>query len=236
MSTSRRAVCGIALVIAAIQFSSPASAADPKVELLWPNGAPNAAGTEDADKPTLTIWQAPADKANGSAIVVCPGGGYGGLATDHEGKQVAEWLNTLGVTAVMLKYRHAPKYRHPAPLQDAQRAIRTVRARAEEWNVDPNRVGILGFSAGGHLASTAATHFDDGQADAADPIDKQSSRPTFAVLCYPVISLTTPYTHVGSKNNLLGKEPDQKLVESLSNELQVTEKTPPTFLFHSTLR
>ena len=233
MLTSRRVLYGLALFAALLQFAAAASAADPKVEPLWPNGAPNAAGNEDADKPTLTFWLAPADKANGCAVVICPGGGYGGLATDHEGKQVAEWLNTLGVTGVMLKYRHAPKYRHPTPLQDAQRAIRTVRARAEELNVDPNRIGILGFSAGGHLASTVATHFDDGQADASDPIEKQSSRPTFAVLCYPVISLTTPYTHVGSKNNLLGKEPDQKLVESLSNELQVTEKTPPTFLFHT---
>lgn len=207
--------------------------AEPKVELLWPQGAPGAVGSEDADKPTLTIWQPSADKANGCAVVICPGGGYAHLAVDHEGKQVAEWLNSLGVTAFMLKYRLAPKYKHPAPLLDAQRAIRTVRARSKEWNVDPNRVGIIGFSAGGHLSSTAATHFDDGQADALDPIDKQGCRPTFAILCYPVISFTTPYIHQGSKNNLLGKEADEKLVQNLSNELQVTEKTPPTFLFHT---
>lgn len=225
-------VFALALISSGFPYTS-VQGADPKVELLWPQGAPGAAGTEDADKPTLSIWQPPADKANGCAVVICPGGGYGFLAVDHEGKQIAEWLNSLGVTAVMLKYRIAPRYKHPAPLQDAQRAIRTVRARAEEWKIDPNRVGILGFSAGGHLTSTAATHFDDGQPDAADPVEKQSCRPTFAVLCYPVISFTTPYTHIGSKNNLLGKEADEKLVESLSNELQVTDKTPPTFLFHT---
>ncbi|MBI3862564.1 MAG: DUF1080 domain-containing protein [Planctomycetia bacterium] len=206
---------------------------EPKVELLWPQGAPEAVGTDDADKPTLTIWAPPADKANGCALVICPGGGYGHLAVDHEGKQIAEWANSLGITAFMLKYRIAPRYKHPAPLQDAQRAIRTVRARAGDWKVDPKRVGIMGFSAGGHLTSTAATHFDDGKADAADPIEKVSCRPDFVVLCYPVISLNTSYVHQGSKNNLLGKEPDPKLVENLSNDLQVTEKTPPTFLFHT---
>jgi acetyl esterase/lipase len=208
-------------------------AAEPVVELLWPQGAPGAVGNEEADKPTLTIWQPSADKVNGCAIVICPGGGYGHLAVDHEGKQIAEWLNSLGVTAYMLKYRIAPHYKHPAPLLDAQRAIRTVRARAKEWKVDPSRVGIIGFSAGGHLASTAATHFDDGHAAAIDPIEKHGCRPSFAILCYPVISFTTPYAHLGSKNNLLGKEADEKLIQSVSNELQVTEKTPPTFLFHT---
>src|SRR5207248_8244641 len=141
---------------------------EPKVELLWPQGAPGAVGEDDADKPTLTIWPPPADKANGCAVVICPGGGYQHLAIDHEGKQIAEWLNSLGVTAFMLKYRLAPRYRHPAPLADAQRAIRTVRARAEEFKIDPKRIGIIGFSAGGHLTSTAATHFDDGKANAQD--------------------------------------------------------------------
>lgn len=207
-----------------------AEAAEPKVELLWPDGAPGAVGTEDADKPSLTLWLPPADKANGAAVVICPGGGYGGLAIGHEGKDVAAWLNSFGVAGFMLKYRHAPKYKHPAPLLDAQRALRTVRARAKELGVDPARIGILGFSAGGHLTSTAGTHFDDGNAEAKDPIDRVSCRPDFMVLVYPVISLTTKYTHGGSKNNLLGKNPDPKLVESLSNELQVTDKTPPTFL------
>ena len=215
---------------ASLTFAAPAQ---PKEQLLWPKGAPGATGEKPADKPTLTVWPAPADKANGAAVVVCPGGGYGGLAMDHEGKQVARWLNSFGVGAFVLKYRHAPRYRHPAPLQDAQRAIRTVRAGAKQWRVDPSRVGILGFSAGGHLASTAGTHFDAGKKDAADVIDQQSCRPDFMVLVYPVISLTTQYCHRGSRRNLLGDKPDPKLVESLSNEKQVTPQTPPTFLIHA---
>jgi acetyl esterase/lipase len=207
--------------------------AEPKVEPLWPQGAPGAVGKEAADQPTVTVFAPPAEKANGTAVVICPGGGYGFLAVDHEGKQVAEWLNNLGATAFVLKYRLAPRYHHPAPLQDAQRAMRTVRARASEWNLDPKRIGIWGFSAGGHLASTAATHFDDGKTDADDPIERVSSRPDFAILAYPVITLNPPFTHMGSRNNLLGKEADAKLVESLCNDLQVTDKTPPTFLFHT---
>jgi acetyl esterase/lipase len=201
---------------------------------LWPSGAPGAKGKSDNDKPTITAYLPPADKATGAAVVVCPGGGYGFLAMGHEGKDVAEWLNSLGVAAFVLKYRHAAHgYQHPAPLDDAQRALRTVRARAGEWGVDSKRVGILGFSAGGHLASTAGTHFDAGKSDAADPIDRQSCRPDFMVLVYPVVSFTTAYTHQGSKNNLLGKNPDQKLVDHLSNENQVTSQTPPTFLMHT---
>src|SRR5262249_38988839 len=210
-----------------------AEAAEPKVELLWPKGAPGAVGTEDADRPTLTIYLPPADKANGTAVIVCPGGGYGALALGHEGKDPAEWLNNLGVTAFVLKYRIAPRYRHPAPLQDAQRALRTVRARAREWHVDPNRIGIWGFSAGGHLASTAGTHFADGQPDDSEPIHRVSRRPDLLRLCYPVIPATDPVMHKGSRKNLHGKEPGPKLIESLSNEKQVTAKTPPTFLFHT---
>jgi acetyl esterase/lipase len=210
-----------------------ARADGPKVELLWPDGAPGAKGTEAADKPTLTIWPSPVDKANGAAVVICPGGGYGFLAVDHEGKQIAEWLNERGVSAFMLKYRIAPRYRHPAPLQDAQRALRTVRARAKEWKLDPKRIGIWGFSAGGHLASTAGTHFDDGNADAKDAIERVSCRPDFLILCYPVITLEAPYAHMGSRNNLLGEKADDKLVQSLCNEKRVTAKTPPTFLFHT---
>jgi acetyl esterase/lipase len=205
----------------------------PTVELLWPKGAPGALGAEDRDKPTLTIYLPPADKATRTAVVVCPGGGYGALALDHEGKQIAEWLNVRGVAAFILKYRLGPRYHHPAPLQDAQRALRTVRQRANEWDIDPHRVGIWGFSAGGHLASTAATHFDEGQPDPRDPIAQQSCRPDFAILAYPVITMTKPYTHMGSRNNLLGPEPNPKLVEYLSNEKQVTAQTPPTFLFHT---
>jgi acetyl esterase/lipase len=206
---------------------------DRPVVLLYPDGAPGAVGAEAVDKPKLTLYPAPAATASGAAVVVCPGGGYGVVAADHEGKLVAEWLNSFGVSAYVLQYRLGPRYRHPAPLQDAQRAIRMVRARAAEWTIDPTRVGILGFSAGGHLSSTAATHFDDGQADAADPIERQGSRPDFAVLAYPVISLHDPAAHAGSRRNLLGESPDPALVELLSNERQVTPRTPPTFLFHT---
>jgi acetyl esterase/lipase/ketosteroid isomerase-like protein len=201
--------------------------------LLWPGGAPGALGDAPADKPKLTPYLPPAGEANGAAVVVCPGGGYARLASDHEGKQVAEWLNSFGVSAFVLQYRLGPRYRHPVPLQDAQRAIRLVRSRAAEWGVDPARVGILGFSAGGHLASTAATHFVDGRPDAADPVERHGSRPDFAVLAYPVISLVDPPAHSGSRRNLLGDPPDPALVELLSNERQVTARTSPTFLFHT---
>jgi acetyl esterase/lipase len=202
-------------------------------ELLWPKGAPGAAGDEKADRPTLSVYALEASKRNGCAIVVCPGGGYGFLADDHEGRQVAEWLNSIGVTAFVLRYRIAPRYHHPAPLLDAQRAVRTVRARAKEWGVDERRIGILGFSAGGHLASSAGTHFDDGKPDAEDPIERASCRPDFMVLCYPVISFTAPYTHQGSRRNFTGKDADPQLDELFSNEKQVTERTPPAFLVHT---
>lgn len=201
-----------------------------QVILLWPKGAPGAVGDTDADKPSLTASLPPPEKATGTAVVVCPGGGYGGLAMDHEGRQVAAWLNAHGVAAFVLKYRIAPRYHHPAPLQDAQRALRLVRARAKEWNIDPNRLGIWGFSAGGHLASTAGTHFDDGKPDAEDPVERAGCRPDFMILVYPVITLSPPYAHMGSRTNLIGKNPDPKLVDELSNDKQVTAKTPPTFL------
>ena len=210
-----------------------ADAAKPKEELLWPKGAPAARGSEAADKPTLTIYPAPRQKNSGAAVVVCPGGGYGGLAITYEGYDIGRWLNDHGITALVLKYRHAPRYHHPAPLQDAQRALRTVRARAKKWGVDPKRVGIWGFSAGGHLAATAATHFDDGKPDAADPIERVSCRPDFAILAYPVITFKEPFLHRGSRDNLLGMNPPADLVETLSNETQVTARTPPTFLFHT---
>jgi acetyl esterase/lipase len=210
-----------------------AQAPAPAVELLWPAGAPGAVGDEERDKPSITVRPAEPAKAGGCAVVVCPGGGYGALAADHEGRQIADWLNSLGVSAFVLKYRLAPRYRHPAPLADARRALRTVRARAAEWKIDPKRVGIMGFSAGGHLASSAGTHFDDGKADAADPIERQSCRPDFMILCYPVITFEPPFAHMGSRNNLLGKDADAALVELFCNHKQVTERTPPTFLFHT---
>jgi acetyl esterase/lipase len=166
-------------------------------------------------------------------VVVCPGGGYQMLAIDHEGKQIAEWLNSMGVTAFVLKYRLGPRYHHPAMLEDAARAIRTVRANASQWKLDPHRIAILGFSAGGHLASTAGTHFDGGKPAALDPVERVSSRPDRMILVYPVISLQPPFGHRGSQRNLLGESPPPDLVASLSNELQVTKDTPPTFLAHT---
>lgn len=202
--------------------------------LLWPEGAPGAHGSEPPDQPKLTLYPAPAERANGAAAVVCPGGGYRRLASDHEGKQVALWLNSLGVGAFVLQYRVGPRYQHPAPIQDAQRALRLVRSHARDWGVDPARVGIVGFSAGGHLAATAGTHFDDGDANAADPVDRLGSRPDFLVLGYPVILLAGPHVHQGSLQMLLGDAPAQALVADLSNERAVTSRTPPAFLFHTT--
>jgi acetyl esterase/lipase len=197
---------------------------------LWPGAAPGALGTSDKDIPTLTPFLPAAEKASGTAIVVCPGGGYGGLAA-HEGPGYAEWLAQHGIAAFVLKYRlGSAGYRHPIMLGDAQRAIRLVRSRAAEWKIDPQRVGIMGSSAGGHLASTAVTHFDSGKADAGDPIDRQNARPDFGILCYPVITLGE-FTHAGSKKNLLGENPDPALVELLSNEKQVTKDTPPCFVW-----
>ncbi|MBI3471958.1 MAG: alpha/beta hydrolase [Candidatus Solibacter usitatus] len=204
--------------------------ADLQPELLWPNGAPGALGSEERDQPALTPWL-PA-KPNGQAVVVFPGGAYGALALDHEGRQIAQWLNSQGIAAFVVRYRLGPRYRHPIMLQDAQRAIRTVRHRARDSGIAPDRIGVWGFSAGGHLASTTATHFDAGEPSAADPIDRLSSRPDFAILAYPVVSFTE-FVHRGSLRNLLGDSPDPKLVEHLSNEKQVTAQTPPTFLFHT---
>ena len=224
-----------ALTFACLVLSCAAFAAEgPKVELLWPEGAPGAKSDTPADKPTLTVWLAEPEKAAGTAVVVCPGGGYGGLAVDHEGKQIAQWFNAMGVSAFILEYRHRGRgYGHPAPLQDAQRAIRAVRARAAEFKIDPARIGIMGFSAGGHLASTAGTHFDKGKPDAKDPVERVGCRPDFMILCYPVIALGEDCTHRGSQRNLLGENPDPELLRSLSNEKQVTAETPPTFLIHT---
>jgi acetyl esterase/lipase len=218
-----------ALAFALLLADSP----KPREELLWPKGAPGALGNRSEDRPRLDVYLPPADKRNGTAVVVCPGGGYGGLALGHEGKDIAEWLVERGVTAFVLHYRLGKRYHHPIPMKDAQRAVRLVRARAKEFGVEPGRIGIWGFSAGGHLASTVSTHFDDGNRTATDPIDRVSCRPDFAILCYPVIRLDKPHGHLGSRRNLLGDNPDKKLVASLCNDTQVTKKTPPTFLFHT---
>jgi acetyl esterase/lipase len=206
--------------------------AAPEEIRLWDGPAPGALGTAPEDTPTLTIYRAHRNNT-GTGVVVAPGGGYGNLAMDHEGRQVATYLNAMGVNAFVLKYRLGPRYRHPVPLGDAQRAIRFVRTRANELGVEPTRVGMMGFSAGGHLSATAGTHFDAGRPDADDPVDRASSRPDFLILGYPVISFDGGITHRGSLRNLLGDAPDPKLVEELSNERRVTSETPPTFLFHT---
>jgi acetyl esterase/lipase len=206
----------------------------PKSLPLWSDGAPGALGKEARDNPTVIVYLPTAEKANGAAVVICPGGGYGALARDHEGHQVARWLNSLGVAGIILEYRLGPRYHHPIEMHDVQRALRFSRAHASEWKIDPERVGILGFSAGGHLASTAGTHFDAGKTEAADPINRHSCRPDFMILVYPVITLKGPYAHNGSRINLLGKYAADTLVESLCNEKQVTPQTPPTFLVHTT--
>ena len=233
----------LAGVTAGSAATRPSNKADKPEVALWPvgkapgqkTGKPNVRpgwlmGIYD---PWMAVHLPTKDKANGAAVVVCPGGGYAGLAYDHEGIQIGKWLNSLGVAAFVVRYRHRP-HRHPIPLGDAQRAIRIVRSRGKEWGVDPKRIGVMGFSAGGHLAASATTHFDGGKADAADPIDRVSCRPDFSILIYAVVSMKKGVTHGGSRGNLLGPNPDEKLVALMSNELQVTAKTPPTFLVHAT--
>jgi acetyl esterase/lipase len=221
--------------------SAESKAAPAEVVRLWPEGAPHPDRTAATPKqqpsdPTLTAYL-PENGQNTPAIVICPGGGYGGLAIDHEGHEIARYFRDHGVAAFVLKYRlpqaKSPGAAHGVPLSDAQRAIRTVRSRAAQWKIDPTHVGILGFSAGGHLASTAATHFDKGRADDADPIQRLSSRPDFAVLVYPVVSADSKIWHKGSFVNLIGPALDPKQLELYSNEKQVTKDTPPTFLVHA---
>lgn len=226
-------VVPIAILIGGLAVST-LRGAEPTVIPLWTEAVPGAVGQEEADRPTLTVYLPLPALNTGTAVIVCPGGGYVFLADNHEGKQVAEWLNSLGVAAFVLKYRLAPRYRHPAPLLDAQRAVRLVRSRAAEWKIQPDRIGIWGFSAGGHLASTVATHFDDGKPESSDPVERIGCRPDFLILAYPVITFTEPSLHSGSRNSLLGPNPDPKLLEDLSNEKRVTQNTPPTFLFHTT--
>ena len=211
-------------------FTVAGFAADPIVLPLWPDGPPLGEHTK-AEDPVLAVYLP--EQPTGAAVVIFPGGGYHGLAMDHEGRQVAEWLNNFGVAGIIVNYRRGKGAEHPVPLMDAQHAIRSVRFYAEKWNIDPNRIGVLGFSAGGHLASSTGVHFDEGDGDATDPITRQSCRPDFMVLVYPVISMAQDYMHRGSRNNLIGKNPDEALAKKLSSELQVTTDTPPTFLILS---
>jgi acetyl esterase/lipase len=205
----------------------------PQEILLWPDGAPGALGPADSDKPSIT-WYPASRRASRTGVIVAPGGSYGSLASDHEGRQVAAWFNAMGVAAFVLKYRIGPRYHHPVEMGDALRAIRVVRARASDFGLASDRIGMMGFSAGGHLTATAGTHFDRGAADAQDPIERASSRPDFLILGYPVISFDPAIAHARSMTNLLGEHPDPKLLEELSSDLHVTADTPPTFLFHTT--
>ena len=236
MRLNRIAACVPAVAIIAFASGAQQPSRPPISDwtLLWTEGAPGALGSDDADCPAVALFLPPGAKAVRTGIVVCPGGGYSGLALDHEGKQIGEWLNSLGIAAFVLRYRLGPRYHHPVMLQDAQRALRFVRYKSAEYGVAPDRIGIWGFSAGGHLASSAGTHFDSGNPRAEDPVDRIGCRPDFMILAYPVIMFNSPYTHKGSQTNLLGKDPDPKLLEYLSNEKQVTNETPPTFLFHTT--
>jgi acetyl esterase/lipase len=197
---------------------------------LWKDKAPGAVGDEPADIPSIKLYQP--EKPDGSTIIVCPGGGYTHLA-NHEGEPVARWLNTTGVTAFVLTYRLGPRYRHPAQLLDVSRAIRTVRHRAKELDLDSQRVGVLGFSAGGHLAATISTKFDTDERDARDPIGHETARPDVAVLCYPVITFEGVSAHLGSRKALLGENPPAELIDSLCADKNVNPHTPPTFLFHT---
>ncbi|PAW63961.1 MAG: alpha/beta hydrolase [Verrucomicrobiia bacterium Tous-C2TDCM] len=222
----------LALVLFGLPFLSRAAEGEtkPRRMPLWPEGkAPNGDGSNDTANAFYTLHR-PA-QPNGAALVICPGGGYGGLVTGGEGHGIAAWLNGHGITGIVLEYR-LPKGRCEVPLRDAQRALRTARFHAKEWGIDPKRLGIIGFSAGGHLASTAGTHFDEGDANSGDPIERLGCRPDFMVLVYPVITMAAN-AHAGSRRNLLGPEPNAALVTRFSNERQVTEKTPPGFLTHA---
>ena len=233
-----RLILALAMIFAcspvnsAIAFdeTKPAEAVEqPLTMKLWADKAPNGDGTFSPSEAQITVHLA--KEPNGAAVVICPGGGYGGLVTGAEGHGIAQWLNAHGITGVVLEYR-LPAGRSFVPLMDAQRAIRLVRAHSMEWKVEANRIGIMGFSAGGHLASTAATHFDDGNAAADDPLDQLNCRPDFAVLVYPVVTMGEK-THGGSRTNLLGSNPTPEMIELFSNEKQVTDKTPPIFLTHA---
>jgi len=222
---------GMAALLPVIQQTS--TLRDGQTMPLWAGAAPGALGTDETDVPAITVYLPRTVAANTPAMIICPGGGYVNLAMNHEGRQVANYLNSLGLVAFVLRYRLGPRYHHPIELGDAQRAIRTLRSKAGEWRLDPARIGIMGFSAGGHLAMSASTHFDSGVASAADVIDRAGSRPDFTVLGYPVISMTEPWTHQGSKDSLLGNNAGPDLAKSLSGELAVTKETPPTFIFHT---
>jgi acetyl esterase/lipase len=227
------AIVGVAFGAAAFAQNPPPIVQEPQTIPLWQGRAPGALGDAPEDIPTLTIYMPPNTTGPMTAVIVAPGGGYRALSMNKEGRIPATYLNSLGVAAFVLKYRLGPKYRHPIELGDIQRAIRMLRSRASEWHLAPDRIGVMGFSAGGHLASTASTQFDRGNPTATDAIDRAGSRPDFAILGYPVISLSEPWTHQGSRTMLLGENADAALARRLSTDTLVTPETPPTFLFHT---
>ncbi|MFT7032703.1 MAG: acetyl esterase/lipase [Cyclobacteriaceae bacterium] len=218
---------------------------------LWENGIPNSKKTDEKEvseekdivriskvqEPTIEVYLPAKKNATGQAVVICPGGGYGILAYDWEGTDVAKWLNSIGVAGIVVKYRlpnsKSVVNRHQVPLMDAQRALRLVRYNSEKWNIDKEKIGVMGFSAGGHLASTLGTHFDDKLANTEDLINMISARPDFMILIYPVITMGEPNVHGGSRRNLLGPDPSNELIKEFSNEQQVKTTSPPTFLVHS---
>ncbi len=218
---------------------------------VWPNGVPGSIKTdtysekateangipsryEKVTDPSLTVFLPTAEKATGTAVIICPGGGYGVLAFDHEGYAIARWLNENGIAGIILKYRLPSdlimKDKSVGPLQDAQEAIRIIRRNREHWRIDPHKIGVIGFSAGGHLASTISTHYADNVYEVADTT---SARPDFSLLIYPVITFNSSFTHGGSRKNLIGNNPSQEAIDHFSNELQINAKTPPAFLVHS---
>jgi acetyl esterase/lipase len=225
-------LCLLVALSAAMAVSTPSLAADAPIQVaLWPGKAPAGDCTYDTDASDYKVYLPPPDKTTGAAVVICPGGGYIRHVVDREGYPIADWLNAHGIAAILLEYR-LPEGRPYVPLLDAQRAIRMARAQAAEWKIDPERVGILGFSAGGHVASTAGTHFDAGRAGDADPVERWSCRPDFLLLVYPVVTMGEK-THALSKTKLLGANPTPELVRLFSNETQVTDQTPPAFLAHA---
>ncbi len=218
---------------------------------LWNKDIPNFKATNEVETrdtagivrignvqiPDIEVYLPSTQNATGDAVIICPGGGYRILAYDWEGSDIAKFFNSKGIAAIVLKYRLPASESniepHKSPLLDAQRAMRLVRFHASEWNIMPDRIGIMGFSAGGHLASTLSTHFDAGDPGAEDPVDRLSCRPDFSILIYPVITFTSDFQHSGSKEALLGKNPEPELIKYYSNELQVTDQTPPAILIHS---
>lgn len=238
MTTPARLLLGSVLAAAAAVAQPAPSKPAPRPQpvpsaklLLWPDTAPTVDGAREKTDASISVFLPPKERATGAALVICPGGGYRGKVLTHEGSYIAEWLNGHGIAGLVLDYR-LPQGRHGVPLADAQRAIRLARANAAAWGLQPNRIGIIGFSAGGHLASTAGTHFDAGDPKAADAVERLSCRPDFMVLVYPVIRLDGQ-GHKGTCTNLLGPDPKPELVALYSNERQVTDQTPPAYLAHA---